>query len=767
MAQQVVTELVISADTAGADQFSQAMAGAEQAANSGVQSASNMNLGLVVLGAGALAALAGVKQMVDYVVVANKDLADMQTVAKQVGLTLADFQGVKLGGAISGLTDSQINSGLEKSASLLNDAQRNANSLSKELDANGISVKNANGQLISENQLLGIAADLIKKAQSPGDQIAIAQMLGFTKEWIPLLQQGSTAMAGLTDEARQAGAVIDDETVTRAAEFDQAWRKSSVEFSAYMKSALLELLPYVDNLIDGASKFIKGIDVKKVEDSGKEQLKAISEQIGLPDEAAIKITIPQTVIDNWSELGDRVGDTFSKLKEFASDPAVTELFGYFMAVQPLGPHGAGPYILDAIEKVKSKLSGASGYLPNVESLDPASVPGYEASKLSEPSYPSSDQMDKAFSKHLKDLDAAQDAAQDALDKSTFSKVAGRGGDEADDAYDRAINQIEKHTARTLADVDAVGKGAGAQEALRAEYQLFTAAEQAGLPVTQAMRDKIQDLAQDAGDAAVELAKAKVANDNLFGRNTAFLSQSDVQIASQLKGLYPDVAEALNSAEAAQMRFNASARGLSSSIESNLVSGLTDITTGAKSASQGFTDMSNAIVKAVEQMVIKILIVEPLMRSLQGMMSGGLGGLGITFGAPGTAGSNMQGPVASAHGNVFGGGNVIPFAQGGVVGGPTMAPMALFGEAGPEAIVPLRRGADGNLGIASSGGGKAPQVTVNLVEDASRAGQTQQSSNDGGGFDLTVFVDSITAKNAANPGSATSQVLAQRGRLASR
>jgi hypothetical protein len=51
--------------------------------------------------------------------------------------------------------------------------------------------------------------------------------------------------------------------------------------------------------------------------------------------------------------------------------------------------------------------------------------------------------------------------------------------------------------------------------------------------------------------------------------------------------------------------------------------------------------------------------------------------------------------------VFSGGNIIPFARGGIpdlVGGPTLAPMALFGEAGPEAIMPLRRGSDGRLGV---------------------------------------------------------------------
>jgi tape measure domain-containing protein len=63
----------------------------------------------------------------------------------------------------------------------------------------------------------------------------------------------------------------------------------------------------------------------------------------------------------------------------------------------------------------------------------------------------------------------------------------------------------------------------------------------------------------------------------------------------------------------------------------------------------------------------------------------------------------------ALGGVFSGGTVVPFARGGIpdlVHQPTMAPMALFGEAGPEAIMPLRRGSDGRLGVQASGAGQA-------------------------------------------------------------
>ena len=60
-----------------------------------------------------------------------------------------------------------------------------------------------------------------------------------------------------------------------------------------------------------------------------------------------------------------------------------------------------------------------------------------------------------------------------------------------------------------------------------------------------------------------------------------------------------------------------------------------------------------------------------------------------------------------------------FASGGVINTPSYFPLSggglgLAGEAGPEAIVPLSRGPDGRLGIASGGGQGGGNITVQIV-----------------------------------------------------
>ena len=97
---------------------------------------------------------------------------------------------------------------------------------------------------------------------------------------------------------------------------------------------------------------------------------------------------------------------------------------------------------------------------------------------------------------------------------------------------------------------------------------------------------------------------------------------------------------------------------------------------------------------------------------------------------------------SAKGNVFAQNGIVPYAKGGYIGRPTMA---LMGEAGPEAVLPLRRGRGGRLGVETSGGGVG-SVTVNVDATGSAVeGNEAQASQLGKAIGIAVQQELVKQK----------------------
>lgn len=299
------------------------------------------------------------------------------------------------------------------------------------------------------------------------------------------------------------------------------------------------------------------------------------------------------------------------------------------------------------------------------------------------------------------------------------------------AFDSAVNSISRHIAAMNADAAAVGKTAAEHARLRVEAQLVEAGLRSGLSEA-AVRssEKFKELGQAAQDAAQKLALARVNDQIKFDRETSFLSQQDVQIAQQLRDIYPDVATALSSVEAQAMRVNDAMRGLSGAIESSISTGLSDLVSGSKSAKDAFSDMADGIVKAIQKMVIQMMIVQPLMRGLQGALGGIFGP-----GAPLNILPNALGGVFPANDNG------ISRYSNQIVSHPTIFPFArgvgLMGEAGPEAIMPLKRAPDGSLGVSAQGGrGGAPVINI-INQSSGKVEQGGVRQNADGSIDVFI------------------------------
>ena len=150
----------------------------------------------------------------------------------------------------------------------------------------------------------------------------------------------------------------------------------------------------------------------------------------------------------------------------------------------------------------------------------------------------------------------------------------------------------------------------------------------------------------------------------------------------------------------------------------------------------FEDFADSVLKSLT----KIVINQTLTSWLAGL------GKQLTSATSGTAfGSILSAIFGSEHGNIFSGGRIVPFAKGGtIVFNPTLFPMAngtgLMGEAGPEAVLPLTRLSNGNLGVQAATSQTQPtSVSVQIKNESGQEQKIKNSEASWNGQELIVTV----------------------------
>jgi len=134
-----------------------------------------------------------------------------------------------------------------------------------------------------------------------------------------------------------------------------------------------------------------------------------------------------------------------------------------------------------------------------------------------------------------------------------------------------------------------------------------------------------------------------------------------------------------------------AQSIADTIKNSMSDAFMSIVDGTKTAKDAFKEMARSILKQLYD----VLVVQQLVGSFNAQTGQGSGIVGAIMGAF----------TGQANGGAWSNG-VQMYANGGVVGSPTAfqhkGGLGVMGEAGPEAIMPLKRGKNGKLGVQSEG-----------------------------------------------------------------
>jgi hypothetical protein len=173
----------------------------------------------VAFAATGVAAAAGLAALVR----SSIDAADeLSKTSKIVGVAIEDLSGLKHAAELSGVEFGQLESGLIKLNRITADAFEGIGAGADAYEALGISVKNADGSLKNNYDLIQEIAEQFQLMEDGAQKAALAQDLFGRSgaKLIPLLNGGAEGLADFREEAERLGLVINKNTGEAAEQFN-------------------------------------------------------------------------------------------------------------------------------------------------------------------------------------------------------------------------------------------------------------------------------------------------------------------------------------------------------------------------------------------------------------------------------------------------------------------------------------------------------------------------------------------------------------------
>ncbi len=198
-----------------------------------------MNLKNAVAGIVSVAALRGASRQFGEIL---SDLDKIAKMSSRVGLTTDALQELRFAGKETGVAIQALDIGMQRFARRIAEVAAGAdNDLAKVLKANNIALKDGNGNLRAQVDILGDYANLIQRAGSEQDRTRLA-FLAFDSEGVALvntLKDGKDGLDEMRKSARDLGVVIDKDAIAAAERMNDRYNEIFSSLSAKWKGFVI------------------------------------------------------------------------------------------------------------------------------------------------------------------------------------------------------------------------------------------------------------------------------------------------------------------------------------------------------------------------------------------------------------------------------------------------------------------------------------------------------------------------------------------------
>lgn len=219
--------------------------------NKSIAVASSTLKTFAAIGLGA-AAVGGVSALPGVIRSTVSEAAGLVDTASKIGITTQRLQELQFAGENVSISANTMNMAMQRFSRRIGEAAQGSGELKATLDQYGIKVGDSAGRTRELTDILGDLANVIRGAESDQERLRIA-FKAFDSEgaaMVNILRQGKSGLDEFTTAARQAGAVMDQQTLASAKRLDEQFLKLTRRIETAGKSFVVNWVAAIQDFAD-------------------------------------------------------------------------------------------------------------------------------------------------------------------------------------------------------------------------------------------------------------------------------------------------------------------------------------------------------------------------------------------------------------------------------------------------------------------------------------------------------------------------------------